>query len=436
VLHGSRGKTVLALIDQVIVGGGNFVTLLLLGRLAGAENLGLFALVMTVFYLLMTVQESLVTLPYTIVVAKLNGPRHLQCSGAALTQSAVWAALVGITLAVIAGSLYWFGENEQIVEIVAAFALVAPIFLIREFTRRFLFARMRLSRVLVMSAAGATTQIAALGLLASSGNLSAATALYAMGCGSAVAAFGWLWLSRGEFHFRRARSTYFVMKNWVLGRWIVASQATNVVASNMMLWLIAFWLGPTATGVFAACDSILRVANPIIMSLNNVLTPWTAIGFHNGGQARLNRIVWKATALLCLFLLGFTLIVSTIGGWILKNSFGSAYAEAWATLIVLAVNQLVAKSSLATGRAMLVLERPDINLMADVAGFATSLIIAPLLLPLYGILGGACALLAGSIAMSGVNIAAYLIASRHSESEPYAVAPATSSAVTVGGVSE
>jgi O-antigen/teichoic acid export membrane protein len=437
VLRGSRGKTLLALVDQVIVGAANFVTLLLLGRLAGAENLGLFALVMTVFYLLMTVQESLVTLPYTIVAAKLKGERHLQCSGAALTQSATWAAFVGVAIAIVGVSMYWFGDDAQVAGIVGAFALVAPIWLIREFTRRFLFANMRLTRVVAMSIAGATTQVIALGLWAYSGRLSAVTALYAMGMGSSVAGFGWLWLSRREFDFHRERSSYFVLKNWVLGRWIVASQATNVVASNMMLWLIAFWLGPTATGVFAACDSILRMANPIIMSLNNILTPWAAIGFHRGGKAKLNQIVWKSTALLGLFLLGFTFAVSVTGGWILGHSYGSSYAEAWATLVVLAVNQLVAKLSLATGRALLVLERADINLIADLAGFATALIAAPLLLPMYGILGGACALLAGSLAMSGVNIAAYVLTSRNDKPEvEYSIGPVTGNAVTVGGVSE
>lgn len=425
-----------ALADQVIVGGANFVTLLLLGRLAGAENLGLFALVMTVFYLLMTIQESLVTLPYTIVAARLKGLRHLQCSGAALCQSAAWAALVGITLAVVAAVFYRIGDDVKIAQIVAAFALVAPIWLIREFTRRFLFASMKLPRVVAMSVAGATTQIIVLALLAYTGRLSAATALCAMGIGSAVSGFGWLWLSRHEFRFDRARSSYFLLKNWVLGRWIVASQATNVIASNMMLWLIAFWLGPTATGVFAACDSILRMANPIIMSLNNVLTPWTAIGFHRGGRARLNRIVWKATALLGLFLCAFTLLVSATGGWLLNHSYGSTYGTAWATLVVLAINQLVAKLSLATGRALLVLERADINLIADVAGLVTSLAVAPLLLPTYGILGGACALLAGSTAMTAVNVAAYVIASRKGQEPDYRIGAVAASAVTIGGVLE
>ncbi len=100
---GSRGDVAgLALTDQLIVSGTNFVTLLLLGRLAGQQELGLFALVMTVYYLMLAVQESLITVPYTIFRARLNGVRQLQYSGSCICQSAAWAACVGGILAVIA----------------------------------------------------------------------------------------------------------------------------------------------------------------------------------------------------------------------------------------------------------------------------------------------------------------------------------------------
>src|SRR6266480_3797442 len=82
-LLASRGTVaVLALIDCVIVGGVNFLTILLLGRIAGPEDLGKFALVMTVYYLLLAVQEALITMPYTVFGVRLKHVRQLQYSGA------------------------------------------------------------------------------------------------------------------------------------------------------------------------------------------------------------------------------------------------------------------------------------------------------------------------------------------------------------------
>jgi O-antigen/teichoic acid export membrane protein len=435
---GSRGAPwALALADQLMVGGANFVTILLLGRLAGADNLGVFALAMTVYYLMLAVQESLITMPYTIFGARLKGARHLQYSGAALCQSAAWAACVGATLTIVALSLSLIRGDADLARVVAAFALVSPLWLLREFGRRYLFAHMQVMRVVAMSVAGSMTQLISLSLFAYTGRLSATTALCAMSLGSGVAVFGWLWLSRRAFRFDHARSSYFLLKNWVLGRWILASQATAVLTANVMPWLIVFWLGPRATGIFAACDSILRFANPIIISLRNVLTPKAAIGFSNGGKPAVRRIVWKASALLSLFLFAFCVLLAIAGDPILKRAFGDAYAAYWPVLAVLGLNQLLAGFALAPGQTLLLLERANIILWAEVAGFTTSLVAATVLIPRYGVLGAAFSLLAGNVPFTTWIVSAYLAAmSDNKGGSQLSIGRARPSPAAAGGVSE
>ena len=287
-----------------------------------------------------------------------------------------------------------------------------------------------------MSVAATTTQLAALSFLAGGDRLSAVTALFAMGLGSGIAGFGWLWLSRHSFRFELSRLKYYLLRNWVLGRWILASQATSVLAVNMMPWLIVLWLGPTATGIFAACDSILRFANPIIISLTNVLTPQASISFSDGGMPALRRIVWKASALLSLFLSAFCVLLAVAGEFILSRSFGDSYSAYWATLVVLGLNQLVCRLALAPGRALVVLERADILLYAEVAAFATSLIAATVLIPLYGILGAAFSLLAGSLPFTAVTVGACLAVMRDGEGWRFSFGRATKSPAPAGGVSK
>jgi O-antigen/teichoic acid export membrane protein len=424
--------------DQLMVGGANFVTILLLGRLAGADNLGVFALAMTVYYLMLAVQESLITTPYTIFGARLKGARHLQYSSAALCQSAAWAACVGTILAVVALSLSLIRGDASLARVVAAFALVSPLWLLREFGRRYLFAHMQVTRVLAMSVAGSMTQLIALGLFAYTGRLSAATALCAMGFGSGVAAFGWLSLSRRAFRFDHARSSYFLLKNWVLGRWILASQATAVLSANMMPWLIVFWLGPTATGIFAACHSILRFScNPIIISLSNVLAPKAAIGFSDGGKPAVRRIVWKASALLSLFLFAFCVLLAIAGEPILKRSFGDAYAAYWPVLVVLGLSPALTGLALAPGQTLLLLERANIILWGEIAGFATSLVAATVLIPRYGVLGAAFSLLAGNVPFTAWIVSAYLaVMSEDEAGSQLSIGRASASPAPAGGVSE
>lgn len=66
-------KAVVALADQVIVSGGSFFTTVLIGRLCGPRDLGVYSLAFAIVVMLYTIQQSLVTVPYTIYVHRLQG---------------------------------------------------------------------------------------------------------------------------------------------------------------------------------------------------------------------------------------------------------------------------------------------------------------------------------------------------------------------------
>jgi O-antigen/teichoic acid export membrane protein len=437
-LLGSRGIVAgLALIDCLIVGGVNFLTVLLLGRIAGPDDLGKFALVMSVYYLLLSVQEALITMPYTVFGVRLKRVRQLQYSGAVLHQSAAWSACVSVIAALTAVIILFTTKNVNLACIVGVFAIVFPFWMLREFGRRYLFANMQVAKVVIMSSVGGFLQLVMICLLAYSGKLSDATALTAMGIASGISGFGWLWFSRTCFQFNRRRWSYFTLKNWIFGRWVLASHATAVVAGNAMPWLVVIWLGPSGTGVYAACDAILRFANPIIVSLNNVLTPRLAIGFKKGGKAELNRIVWQTNGFLSLFLLVFCFLVAVGGKWIMHTSFGSDYSGYSAALVVLAIGQLIDLLSLASSRALMVLNLARVNLYAESFGLTVSLIAAVLLIPLYGILGAAIANLAGCLALTVATVGAYHVAVRDGGGVGlFAIASARSSPPSIGSVTE
>jgi O-antigen/teichoic acid export membrane protein len=436
-LRGSKGTVAgFTLADCLIVGGTNFLTILLVGRIAGPDELGLYSLVMTVFYLLLAAQEALVTVPYTIFGVRLKGRLHLQYASASLYQSIAWSACGSAILALAAAVVLFVSHNASLARVVGVFAMVLPLWLFREFGRRFLFAHMAVGKIVVTSFAGSFSQLVAICALAYVGKLSAATALVALGIGGAISGLGSLWFNRAAFRFSAQRWSHFARKNWVFGRWVLASHAAQVFGANTMPWLIVFWLGPTGTGVYAACDAILRFANPIIVSLSNVMTPLAASGHNNGGKAELRRIVSKATALLSLFLLAFCLALLIGGKWLLQRSFGGEYAGYWGALVVLGIAQFVAKLALAPSRALLVIERANINLYAEGTGLIASLIAATVLIPFYGVLGAAVAQLIGSLALATITVGAYQALMRDDVIDAFPLGSATPSMASAGGVSK
>jgi O-antigen/teichoic acid export membrane protein len=438
MLGGSqRALAALALGDQLIVSALNFATLLLLGRLAGPVEFGDFALVMTVYYLVLVVQESLVTVPYTILGVRLKGASHREYAGAALCQSGAWSACVSLCLALAAVFMFFGRDDAILARAIGMFAIVSPLWLLREFGRRYLFARMQVTVVAAMTIVSGITQLATLCALAYTGKLSAAAALFALGLGNGIAGVGWLWLGRRAFNVRSRRRGHFLRKNWIFGRWLLASQAMPILAGAALLWEMKFWLGAAAIGVYAACDAILRFANPVIIAFTNMITPQVAVALKVGGKAHLRRIVWRGTALIGLLLCAFCLFMVVAGNWLITHSFGSKYEGAWAALVVLSVHQLVAKLALTPGRGLLVLERANMMLWAEVAALISPLVVAPVLIPIYGVVGAVCAQLAGSIAMCSVTIGCYFVAMREDVHDPlFSITQVAASAVAIGGAAE
>ena len=286
---------------------------------------------------------------------------------------------------------------------------------------------MQVARVVAMSIAASSTQLIALGLFAYAGSLSACTALCAMGFGSGLAMLGWLRLSLHAFRFDDVMSSNFLLKNWGLGRWIFASETTAVLSANVMPWLIVFLIGPAATGIFVACDSILRFANPVIISMTNVITSKAAIDYSNGGKAAVRRIVRNASAFLIVFQCAFCILLAIAGEPILKRSFGDAFATYWPVLAVLGLNQLVARALARPGRALMLVNRVNIFLWAEVAGLAISLVAAIILTPRYGVLGAAWSLVAGNVLLIAWTVGAYFAVMRDDKrGEPLLIRPVLS----------
>jgi O-antigen/teichoic acid export membrane protein len=138
-----------------------------------------------------------------------------------------------------------------------------------------------------------------------------------------------------------------------------------------------------------------------------------------------------------LFQFAFCIFLAVAGEPLLKRSFGDAYAAYWPALVVLGLNQMLAKISLAPARALMLVNRANIFLWAQVAGFAISLIAAIILTPRYGVLGAALSLVAGNLLLVAWIIGAYSAVMRdYRGSEPLLLLRSSVSATVAGGVSE
>ena len=171
-----------------------------------------------------------------------------------------------------------------------------PFILVREFVRRVAFAHLQMVTVLGLDVAASALQLGGLIALSWLGHLSAESAFVAMGFACAVSGGTTFFLMRRNFAPNRGNAMADLRRNWSFGKWAFGSQLATLASGYGMPWMLALFLGTAATGRYAACLSIVMIANPLFIGLNNFLSPQAVHAYHTHGLAGLRQFTWGISA--------------------------------------------------------------------------------------------------------------------------------------------
>ena len=398
----------MALVDQAVVSGTNFLTTVIVGRMCGADELGIYALGLSLVLLITSAHESLVSIPYMIYGNRLQGSPRARYAGSVLVHYAMLAMLAMICLALVGAALLAQIGPSRLAPAIWVLAGIIPFLLLREFGRRLAFAHMHMSTALGVDVVVSTIQIGGLVGLAAAGVLSAGTAYAALGLGCAVAGGAWFAFTRTKFAVRWEQVPRDLRRNWLLGRWVFAGLITFMIHLNVVHWLLALVIGTAATGAFAACVTVVMVSNPFVQGISNVLVPRMARAFAEGGVAEVRRVANKSTLLLGITMALFCAVIVAFGGQVVTLVYGSLYAGLGPTIAVLAVSVLVRALGMSAFIGLVAVERPDVNFKANLLGLGITVVLASCLMHAWGVVGGACGLLAGDIVAAAVRWCVFL----------------------------
>lgn len=406
-------RSIPALFDQGVVSGTSFLSSVLIGRLAGDEALGIFALGLSITLLVGGVQESLVTVPYTFFSRGDTEEEKGAFAGGTFLHNVVLGLSSGILVAGIGFALAWSGlVPAWLPPALWALGLTIPLYLLRDYARRFSFAHYETVRAAAMDLAAAVLMLGSLAWLGWTGRLTGTVAILVLGFAHGIPALVWMLASRSRFDLRRAEPAALFRRHWTFGRLDVSAQVVGVIQGYVVHWLLAFLRVPGAAGILSACMTVSMLSNPIILGINNVFMPRVADAREEGGAPEVWRVVRKTTALYLVVMVPVTAALVVWGGWLVELVYGPDYAGQGHAVAVLAIGVLVWAAQMAVGNGLRALDRPDVYVLSGavglfVVGGAVGILVtvaagAPLSAQ-YGVLGAAYAVLAGTIADGAVQ---------------------------------
>jgi O-antigen/teichoic acid export membrane protein len=394
-LVGSGARLGIASIfDQGVVSATNFATTLILARLCEKSDVGVYYLAWTLLLFIVAAQANLVSVPYTVYFRRREGLSLASYSGSMLVHQALTSVMVVAGLLGL-GLFLSFGYGPQAMRSLGwVLACAAPFILLREYARRLLFAHLRLFIAIVMDVASCCAQLVSL-LILGYFNMLTIPAVYAvMGVASVLALLIWLFTNREPIRFQSNRFLPDWRDNWNFGKWALAGQLAGL-AFYVLPWLLTFAHGEAETGMFAAGNTLVGLANLSVTGLCNFLTPRSAQAFAREGAAGLWRVLGKASIVFMVLLGLFCLIAALFGDYLALIVFGPKYHGAGPLIAVLSLATLVDALGLTANTGLWAIDRPAANFPADIAQLIVTLATALWLVFPLGPLGIAIAMVLG-----------------------------------------
>jgi len=403
----TRSKGLWCLIDQAIVSATGFLTSVLLGRMLSVDGLGVFFLAWNLVLIARAVQGDLITSPYMVYCRRKAEDAAPYYGGSVAGHQFILTAALSAALAIGTAVPAWAGAAESRVAVGFVVAATMPFLLVREFTRHYSYAHLRIAPVVLTDILVLVLQLGGLVLLSFLASMTVFRAYLVIGGASALASWAWWRLARPNWKWNAARAIEDWRTNWRFGRWALASQIAGRATVWIAPWLLALWHGERATGIFAACATLVNLAGMFVTGVGNYLTPRAVAALAESGTRELVRILRRVAVLYGIVLGGFVVAMIVFGDVLVSAVYGPTYAGNGTVIGVLAVGMLITSFGIVVGNGLWALDRPRPNFAADIASLAGSACLLPWAVSERGVAGVAWSLLAGTVLGTAVRAWAF-----------------------------
>jgi O-antigen/teichoic acid export membrane protein len=148
--------------------------------------------------------------------------------------------------------------------------------------------------------------------------------------------------------------------------------------------------------------------------MQNVLLPRAARAFGVGGPREVFRVVWSTTVLVALVMTGFALAVFFCGEIAVTWIYGPGYAGHRNIIGLMGLIMLARALGMTAYNGLWALKHPEVNLWVNGLALLTTIVAALGLMPLWGVFGVTCGLLAGDTIAATTRWGMFLVFVRES----------------------
>jgi O-antigen/teichoic acid export membrane protein len=257
----------LVLLDQALVSGVNFVVAILLARLLGIENFGLYAFGWMLVLFVSSVQLAFIVSPlFTLFPKHKNRTNYL--SSVHTVQLGFSVITFLISFGVVKG-VFDYKPEWQIEGVLYSLPLVAALFVLQDFYRRVNFTLKKPIRSLISDGISYGAQPIGIMLL---NHFNVLTIHHAFLMISVLFGVSIIYnISKVNLSFSSINIKNTITENWSFSKYLVGTALLQWVSGNFFIIVAGGLLGPVAIGAIRIAQNVVGVLHVLFSAMENII---------------------------------------------------------------------------------------------------------------------------------------------------------------------
>lgn len=383
------GNGLLAVLDQGLISGSNFLIGILLARWLVPGQYGTYAVAFSIFLFLSGFHNALLLEPMSVF-----GPAsYRKCLQAYIGKLLGLHFALALCLTVLLGAgvvaLHYFTTDQALAAALLGACISIPSILLFWLCRRAAYVELAPGLAARSASAYCVALIVLLMLIKRLDWLSTFTAFMVQSFAAIVAALLLMVSRRPQFDSRSGPSRADVVRqHWRYGRWVVATTFVYWLAGNAYYVIVGTLLRMEDVAALRALQNFTMPFGQFLTAISLLLLPWAAARFAEEGRLGLQRRIRQVTLLFVGVACAYFGVVLVFGGKLIGFFYAGRYTEVAYLLPLVAAPVVITAASQGSGIAIQAMQFPsDVFLAYALAGAVT--IVTGVPLTRYWGLGGA-----------------------------------------------
>ncbi|HVA01742.1 MAG TPA: hypothetical protein VMV34_08815 [Terriglobia bacterium] len=406
-VRGWSSKGFLALLDQGLISGVNFLMSILLARRLLPAQYGTYALAFEVFLFLSVVYAALVLEPLSVFGSSVYRKSPREYLGVLLRIHGVMAAGIFVVLGVSVWVVESVSPGRGLAPALAGVAIAAPCVLLFWLARRGFYVELAPRQAVLGSLVYFVVVMGGLLIVCRFEILSPLVAFLLMAAGAAATAP--LMLARlkpllkpGLLAFRTSE---VIRRHWGYGRWALGSAVAIWFSGAIFYPLVSGFRGLGDAGALKALMNFSSPVGQAFAAMSLLSLPYAARIHHEDGSGGSQRLVWKLTAIYAGGTAFYWLIVVLLRHPIVSHLYAGKYSGITGLIPWVAVGSVLRISATAQAVTLRAMHSPALVFVAYVAASAVAVLVGVPCTWAFGLRGAVFTLVLSSAVALAVALA-------------------------------